>query len=305
MKKHLHLTFLGILLLFVQYAIAQPIRTLQAKSTPLIDGHYNYQEWSDADTASINLFDGRFINVKFKRDNTAFYFVFYGPIGSYGGGYAMFPEVVFDPLYNKGNVWQSDDQWFHVSYNDCSSIGSPDAWTNCIGTQPDWTGIPNFSMSPNFQPDTIEIEIPFVKLQLNIQTTDTIGFCLMTNTSTGTINDIVRTWPQSANKQIPQSWAKIVIDHTVGINTEATPQENLNIWFDSQSNHIIINLKEGKNTLVEAQLIDITGKQLLQQKYKLVNNYANINVSCLKTGIYFVVIKTNKNNYVRKIVLSR
>ncbi|MFZ4740211.1 MAG: T9SS type A sorting domain-containing protein [Bacteroidales bacterium] len=300
MKKHLQLTFLGIFLLLVQNVNAQPIRTLKAKSTPLIDGHYNYQEWSDADTASINLIDGRFINVKFKRDNTAFYFVFYGPIASYGGGYAMFPEVAFDPLHNKGNVWQSDDQWFHVSYTDCSNIGLPDVWANCIGTQPDWTGIPNFSMS--LQPDTIEMAIPFAKLQLNIQTTDTIGFCLMTNTSTGTPNDIVRTWPQSSNKQIPQSWAKIVIDRTIGIRTEATSQENPNIWFDSQLDKININFYNTKCNIFKAQIFDITGKQLIQIGQKIYDDFTSINVSHLKSGIYFVQLKTEDNTKTIKFI---
>ena len=144
MKKYLHLITIVVFLIFWQNSISQSIVSLSVKSTPIIDGIYNTQEWSDADTASVNLLDGRSVKVKFKRDDSAFYFVFSGPIASYGGGYAMFPEVAFDPLYNKGNVWQNDDQWFHVSFTDCSSIGAPDNYSNCLITQTDWIGMPNF-----------------------------------------------------------------------------------------------------------------------------------------------------------------
>jgi len=313
MKKHLQLIFLG---LFISQAlIAQNVRTFYLKTAPVIDGHYNQQEWSDADTASIDLLDGRSIKVKFKRDNTSFYFVFYGPIATYNyifnynGEYIMlpntFPEVTFDPLNNNGSSWQNDDQWFHVSYTDCSNIGSPDVFTptSCLVTHPDWTGKPNFTNS--VQPDTIEIEIPFAKLQLNIQTTDTIGFCLMTNTSTGTIHDIVRTWPQNSNKQIPSSWAKGVFSNSTEFNSEDLKIENLDLWYNSQLDKIVINFENSKNNLFKINIFDITGKLLIGNNQNTINKSNSFDVSYLKTGIYFVTIEVNNRNYTRKVVIRR
>lgn len=289
-----------ILLLSLVYnlnLISQPIIKFQVKSTPIIDGIYNISEWSDADTLSVDLEDGRFIHVKYKMDNQAFYFVFIGPIATYSSIYAMFPEVSFDPLFNKGNAWQSDDHWFHVSYTDCNSLGAPDIYSNCVAVQPDWIGAPNFSMS--FAPDTIEMKIPFAKLQLNVQTTDTIGINFMTNTTQGSW----KMWPPSADKFKPETWAKAVLDHTTRINEISIIPDEPEIWVNSDNNMLTINLPEEINTNVSVSLFDLCGRRIWM-KNDLSQTKNVMSTGPVKAGIYFVTVDYGQSRISRKVFIK-
>ncbi len=297
MKTSLKLFFLSVFLTCTLSGFSQTTITIHSRPAPVIDGIYSVQEWADADTASIDLLDGRSLLVRYKKDASALYFLFSGPIASYSNYYAMFPEVSIDGAFNKSELWQCDDQWFHVSYTDCSSIGAPDIYTNCVVTQPDWIGIPNFSMSLN--PDTIEMKIPFAKLGINEAYADTIGICFMGNTTQGSW----RMWPKTADKFKPSTWAKAILEHSVSVHNTEIKAFEPEIFIDNINHNIRIICKDENLSKNSYFLFNVRGKEIIRGMFN--TEIYSLDSKDLRSGIYILSIISNGHFYNKKIIIQQ
>lgn len=58
------------------------------------------------------------------------------------------------------------------------------------------------------------------------------------------------------------------------------------------------------NTDTSAVIYDIQGRLVLQQALETSNTTNTINVNALKTGIYIVELKSNKQNRTLKIIIN-
>lgn len=190
----------SLLLMLVCSASAQSIEFPLDTNAVTIDGVMSASEWDAAETIQINVNTTDKVGVKFKHDNTAMYFAFYGKLESAN---ALFPEVLIDPQNIGGNSWSVGQWWFHVSATDCENDTTYGSYSNCMTVQPDWEGAPNFSAGAPMT-DTVEIRIPFSKVGFNTMTMDTMGMVLMvTNTLSA-----FHTYPSSADKDVPSTWMK-------------------------------------------------------------------------------------------------
>lgn len=76
----------------------------------------------------------------------------------------------------------------------------------------------------------------------------------------------------------------------------------LNIYPDQVSKTVVV--KGQLNTDTSAVIYDIQGRLVLQQALETSNTTNTINVNALKTGIYIVELKSNKQNRTLKIIIN-
>jgi hypothetical protein len=108
---------------------------------------------------------------------------------------------------DKQGVWQSDDWWFHVSATDCESAGAPDVYDDCSVEQPDWGGVPNFSLDPDPPPvDTFEVWISFSKIGVTVG--DQLGLAFRVEWAPYTYGY----WPFEVDPAVPASWSTGTIE---------------------------------------------------------------------------------------------
>jgi len=196
-------TYLFLFILSLSICNAQEIFNLNFGGPITPDGIISATEWKDADSLEIPAPTSQPIKVYFKHDGDYFLAAFV--LSNITTNEYKIPEVLFDTQNDKGEIWHYDDWWFHVSAQDCQGVGEYDVWDNCAVEQPDWWGVPNFGFGTAPPIDTIELKIPWSKL--NLQTGDTIGFAFNFWIS----DDLRLYWPESADIDTPATWATVVI----------------------------------------------------------------------------------------------
>lgn len=219
MHKRL-LVFYTLMAGFGLIASAQSVIQIPFNSRPTIDGVLSSGEWTNSDSVFINIAGNRKVKVQYAHDSMHLHFAFVGNLESSN---ARFPEIVLDINHNGGSSWSSDDWWFHASGTDCEYQGQHSNYDSCQLVRPNWKAERNFLQ--NTPPtDTVEIEIPFSTIALDLSNTDTIG---ITFDVTNTFN-LWEFWPQSANLDEPGTWGDAVFlaKGNTGINnlTEGTLQ---------------------------------------------------------------------------------
>lgn len=182
----------------------------------ITDGVLHTQEWQHAAIAAIAVSGTDTVYVRYQHDNMAMHFAFTGRLESAN---ALFPEVLTDGANVGGANWVNGQWWFHVSAADCDNSGGYGVYNNCLATQPDWKGGPNFTPGMPIT-DTVEITIPFAKAGFNTATMDTMGIAfLVTNTAT-----IFKLFPTAADRNQPATWAKAMfskVPANIGVPTYA------------------------------------------------------------------------------------
>lgn len=264
--------------LFYNTSSAQGI-TIPYNTAPVtIDGIMNVNEWDKTGRVAIPVSATDSVNVYYKHDMTALYFAFTGKLESAN---ALFPEVLIDPQHAKGNAWTNGQWWFHVSATDCENNGGYGVYNNCKAVQPDWEGANNFVTGAPYT-DTVEIKIPFSKINFNPATQNEMGIAFMvTNTAT-----TFKLWPATADKSVPDTWSGAVISKfPVGI-TETHEAKNIKIYPNPSVTSLSI---EGIDKGHEVRLTDITGRVVMQQHY----TGGPLNIAALLPGTYLVQVYNN------------
>lgn len=180
--------------------------------TPQVDGQVEPGEWQDAGVATFSIGEDLGVAVLYKHDGANLYLA-YVYEGNDSGALA-FPEVLIDPERDRSSGWLQDDWWFHVSGSDCEASGSYGVYTNCAIEHPDWSGKPNFEMSPNPPPlNEFEMRIPLGKLGIAVG--DTLGIAFTVEY----VPDRRGVWPAEAEVASPDTWG------SARVSQEATPVE--------------------------------------------------------------------------------
>lgn len=283
MQTQLCSLFISASLLFSTGGFAQQHIAFPYDTAPVtVDGILTASEWNNAKSIMIPVNTTDNIEVKFKHDNTAMYFAFSGKLES---AQALFPEILTDAANAGGTAWKSGQWWLHVSATDCENEGGYGVYNNCKVTQPDWTGAPNFDMTPP-NTDTVEIRIPFSKVGFNIATQDTMGMVMMvTNTAT-----IFKLYPQTADRNVPSTWAKATFDK-FPVNIPSTPTTTFKIYPNPAND--VINLS-GIDVPATISITDLTGKTL--QKIATGKSEATVLLSNYASGTYVITVATQAGN---------
>jgi hypothetical protein len=182
----------------------QQFITFPNGSAPLIDGVMSLLEWSDAAHIEIKVNANETVKVFYKTHADTLYFSFVGRLES---GNFRFPEICLDTRNDKSFFWEGDDWWFHVSATDCDYNGAPAVYTDCALDQDDWLAMPNIVHGLPIV-DSIEIAIPFSKV--NLASKDTFGIAFNVTNTFSTWNF----WPEEAQLQQPATWATACFSQT-------------------------------------------------------------------------------------------
>jgi hypothetical protein len=169
-------------------------------TAPKLDGKVELAEWWDASGVRFCAQADLEVQVLFKHDATYLYFAFV--CGANAAGALVMPEIAIDPALDRSPAWATDDWWFHVSGSDCEAKGRYDVYTACAIDHGDWSGVPNFSLSPNPAPlNAFEIRIPLRKIGVSAGDSIGIAFSVLYNTERRS------SWPFEAAFDSPATWA--------------------------------------------------------------------------------------------------
>lgn len=238
-------------------------------NTPTIDGSTAAGEWDDAGLVEIPILNNsKKIEVRFMHDSAHLHIAFWGNLESSN---VRFPEVLLDINHDKSTFWLSDDWWFHVSATDCDYQGQYGNYANCQVERPNWKAEKNFS--PGLpKTDTVEIQIPFSTLGIDIQNVDTIGMAfLATNTAS-----VWEPWPTNANRNVPATWGKAVFGADgVVVAVEADPRKPVSVFPNPTKGKVYVSARS------DIAVFDFAGRLLLKK-----SGTDHFDISHLPGGLY-------------------
>ncbi len=163
-------------------------------AAPAIDGQMASGEWDGAGTVEIEVDPQWTVTVHYMHGAADLYFAFANLVH---GGQERYPEVLVDVAHDEGASWQSDDWWFHASYNDCEGQGQPNNYATCVPAAAGWEAN-NFPLAVG----VVEIRISYAKLGLTPSPGKVVGIAFdVTDTTTEW-----RFWPQVADLDDPSTW---------------------------------------------------------------------------------------------------
>ena len=262
-----------------------------------LDGTISSGEWADADSIEIICPVSQPIKVYYKHDGENFLaaFVLHNiEVDEY-----KIPEVLFDTHNDKSVGWLPDDWWFHISAQDCEAQGEFDLFNNCAIVQPDWFGVPNFGFGSAPPIDTIELLIPWEKL--NLQMGDTIGFAF-----NFWISDELRLyWPNNATIESPATWGTVIIsENIISSNFNQTKNKDKFVIHPNPFHKTVtIEYMLLKKSEVNISITDSSGKLIKnlinkkQQKgeYEIIWDGTNNSRNNVPAGIYNCRLQTTEN----------
>ena len=167
----------------------------------VIDGAFSSGEWSDANSLQIGIELGWTVQVYYKHDRSNLYVAFSNLVNN---GRKLYPELLLDMTNGKTASWNSNDWWFHASFNDCEGDGVYGIYTfgdkgSCQKDHIDWTAN-NYPLSSE---GIIEIKIPYIKVGLVPSSGKTVGIAFDV---TNAVNKWYL-WPAGAKLENPSTWA--------------------------------------------------------------------------------------------------
>lgn len=273
MKHRRKYRLLPVLLFLFVKGFGQPTLLIPHAATPVIDGSAAPAEWDAAVGLELPILNGsKKIAVRLMHDSASLHIAFWGPLESAN---IRFPEVLLDINHDRSAAWLPDDWWFHVSASDCEHRGQYGNYDSCALERPDWTARNNFS--PGLpKTDTVEIQLPFATLGIDLQSTDTIGIALVA-TNTASVWDM---WPAGAGRLSPATWSNAVfgeagVSGVAGADAGATLRVFPNpardrVWVPAGS---------------DVELFDLNGRLVLAQ-----SDTNRLEVGQLPPGVYFLCL---------------
>ncbi len=237
---------------------AQALIGIPESGNITIDGQLMSQEWQLAAKTFIVQSNGDTSWVLVQHNKQSLFLAFYGNLQS---GQLLFPEVLIDRALDKSQDWQNDDWWFHVSATDCDYQGAYGNFDSCAPVRPNWLAVPNFTTG-NPNTDTVEIEIPFSKIQYTYTAMDTIGLALILS---NTVN-IFDGWPAGVDHLSPTSWANAVLLPRLTSKEQPAPawslypnpaSSEINLFSDNLGGHAQVTLYDLKGQELERFDLDL------------------------------------------------
>lgn len=205
MEKIIFLSFI----LFSFFNSGHPVNNIQpvikAGKSIVYDGIPGKEEWADATTFSLKQSKFADVKVLVKHDGKNLLLAYVNDIKK--DSIYLLPEFFIDTKYDQGKIWSEDDYWFHVSAQDCYSIGKREDYTHCRVEGEGWKAMPNYPFGDSYKKiESFEIMVPFEFLR--IKPGQKIGLCLSLSIYPGEhrIN-----YPESADEDVPSTWMKVTI----------------------------------------------------------------------------------------------
>lgn len=260
--------------------VSQQFITFPIGTPPGIDGVLKVMEWNDAASIDIRINANETVKVFYKASSDTMYFAFIGRLES---GNIRFPEICLDTRNDKTFFWDADDWWFHISATDCDHNGAPGVYTNCALVQDDWLAMPNIIQGLPVT-DSIEIAIPFSKV--NLSSKDTFGIAFNVTNTFSTWNF----WPGEATLNQPSTWATACFSQiTSGGIQPIRAEEGIAIYPNPNNGIFTIS---SSNSFSDVRLYDKLGKMVTSINHQeRVNSISvELNTLNLQSGTYLICI---------------
>jgi hypothetical protein len=98
----------------------------------------------------------------------------------------------------------------------------------------------------------------------------------------------------------------LTIDAPVGVDNSVHNDDIVKVFPNPAKDNITIELNDHNSKNYNVDIINYLGQKLLSEDFKPANNsILSIPVSNLTQGVYFVLIKTDKGTYHKKLVINR
>jgi hypothetical protein len=198
-----------IFILFPFINIGHPVNNnptvIKAGKSIVIDGTIGKDEWEDAITFSLKQNEFADVKVMVKHDGKNLLLAYVNDIKK--DSMYLLPEFFIDTQHDQAQKWEADDYWFHVSAQDCYSIGKREDYTHCSVDGEGWKAVPNYPFGNSFRKiEAFEIMVPFEFLR--IKPGQRIGLCLSLAIYPG---EYRINYPESSKEDIPATWMKVII----------------------------------------------------------------------------------------------
>jgi len=172
----------------------------------VVNGKVEENEWKNAKEYKFESNEIVEAKVLIKQDKHNLYMAFL--VKAFKDSTYIFPEFFIDTQNDKSEKWNEDDYWFHISAQDCHSIGKREDYSNCSVNDNVWKAVPNYPFGDAHQ-KIEEFEI-FVPLNfLKIKSGDKISICFSLSIYPGKLRI---NFPTNAHEDIPATWQEITIE---------------------------------------------------------------------------------------------
>jgi len=164
-----------------------------------VDGLIEAREWTDPDTSTVLLPDGRIITVLRQRGPDSLDFAFIGLGGNVPR--RIHPEILLDVSGRFPAQFSKDSWWFRIAPSRCVASGS----TEALECDIQLSGF-EASASPIDRQDNLEVRISFSLLEFNPTTTPLIAHALRFAEQSAFAD---ATWPLAAELNRPDTWFRL------------------------------------------------------------------------------------------------
>jgi len=175
----------------------------------VIDGEVTGGEWDDGVEVDIIINEEWTVPVRLKNDGMNLYVLFANVSGPNDENRVnvtnlttTFPELFVDISPNDTDDWDNSNYWFHMSFQDCFSIGFYGTPNNCQGSHPGWAAT-NWPLGETG--DHTEMQIEFSRLNLIENQAQSVRL-MATMTSSLQGNFIYYNWPHDGQAHLPDTW---------------------------------------------------------------------------------------------------
>lgn len=183
--------------------------------SPVLDGIQSPGEWDDAVQIDIEVNPGWVIPVLLQVGDNALHAAFTNIAGpndenrvNAATNSTLFPELFFDTTADDTSAWNSDNHWFHTSFQDCYGNGTWRIVNRCDFFGNSWDGT-NWPLAPG--QTVIEIQIDFSVLGLAPGQAHVVNF-FATVTSSLLGDFVYKSWPDTAEAAITSTWQRAILE---------------------------------------------------------------------------------------------
>jgi len=195
-----------LLLLLIIVSISNAQIVIPKGAGVAIDGKVEKGEWDDAREFVFTNPEIAKCKVLLKHDGKNLLLLYI--MKEFKDSTIVLPEFFIDSQNNKGDKWQADDYWFHVSAQDCYSIGKREDYSKCKVEGDQWHAVPNYPFGNNWKRiEEIEISVPFEFT--NIKPGAVFGLCLSVAIYP---KELRKNIPADASEDKPVTWPRMIIE---------------------------------------------------------------------------------------------
>lgn len=257
-------------------------------NNPTVDGQVNTSEWSNANSYNVTFKrndggDSKSATIYLQHNNS---WLYVGVKSTINSGWDSYLQLRIDG--NNDHLLSGNSSQPHTDIQ--IEQASPGGWSGYTGyyyingTNTTSVSAPSGTESGSSGSSNVNYEYKISLSDLNTSPGQTIGLFMLNGTDGTSQNGYEL--PINGVRDYPSSWCNVLLQNTIGIETNQSNNENVKIFPNPISDQLNIELEESIN--VDINITNSLGKIIYTEQ---LNNHSNsINTSGLSNGVYFITI---------------